>query len=135
MVDKVKMQAVAGGGRICFRGDSRDPSEMFKRGFFSREKKSKWKFWQDRDTSLTSPVLIWWICDSDVALLSVGTPAVLTPCPARNCTRRVGVRVISLSRVSHSKQSFAESIQLVWPDHQHTTPEARATPAGGCLVV
>ena len=49
MVDRVKMQAVAGGGRICFRGDSRDPSEMFQRGFFSREKKSKWKFWQDRD--------------------------------------------------------------------------------------
>ena len=38
MVDKVKMQAVAGGGRICFRGDSRDPSEMFKRGFFSGRK-------------------------------------------------------------------------------------------------
>src|ERR1700689_4120047 len=49
MADKVKMQAVAGGGRICFRGDSRDPSEMFQRGFFSREKKSKWKFWQNRD--------------------------------------------------------------------------------------
>jgi hypothetical protein len=49
MVDRVKMQAVAGGGRICFRGDTRDPNEMFQRGFFSREKKSKWKFWQNRD--------------------------------------------------------------------------------------
>src|SRR5580658_7229719 len=49
MVDRVKMKAVAGGGRICFRGDTRDPNGMFQRGFFSREKKSKWKFWQNRD--------------------------------------------------------------------------------------
>ena len=49
MVDRVKMKAVAGGGRICFRGDTRDPNEMFQRGFFSREKKSTWKFWQNRD--------------------------------------------------------------------------------------
>lgn len=27
----------AGGGRICFRGDSRPPSEMFTKGFFTRE--------------------------------------------------------------------------------------------------
>jgi hypothetical protein len=49
MADNVKMKAVAGGGRICFRGDTRDPNEMFQRGFFSREKKSTWKFWQNRD--------------------------------------------------------------------------------------
>lgn len=38
---KVEMQDVAGGGRICFRGDSREPAVMFKQGFFSREPNSK----------------------------------------------------------------------------------------------
>ena len=32
----VQMQSVAGGGRICFRGDDREPSTMFRAGFFSR---------------------------------------------------------------------------------------------------
>lgn len=38
---RVEMQDVAGGGRVCFRGDSREPAVMFKQGFFSREPNSK----------------------------------------------------------------------------------------------
>jgi hypothetical protein len=38
---KVEMQDVAGGGRICFRGDSREPSVIFKQGFFSRRPDAK----------------------------------------------------------------------------------------------
>lgn len=38
---RVEMQDVAGGGRICFRGDSREPAVLFKEGFFSREPQKK----------------------------------------------------------------------------------------------
>jgi hypothetical protein len=38
---KHKAAAVAGGGRICFRGDTRDPAEMFKQGFFSKDSGSE----------------------------------------------------------------------------------------------
>jgi hypothetical protein len=40
----VEMQDVAGGGRICFRGDDRPPSVMFNQGFFSRKPASKIKY-------------------------------------------------------------------------------------------
>jgi hypothetical protein len=40
----VETQKVVGGGRICFRGDDRDPSEMFASGFFSRQKNSAIKY-------------------------------------------------------------------------------------------
>src|SRR6478752_1153805 len=36
MATSVQTQTVAGGGRICFRGDDREPSVMFKQGFYSR---------------------------------------------------------------------------------------------------
>ena len=40
----VDTQKVAGGGRICFRGDSRPPSIIFKEGFHSREPDSKIRY-------------------------------------------------------------------------------------------
>ena len=40
----VEMQSVAGGGRICFRGDDREPSAMFKQGFFSRKPEGPIKY-------------------------------------------------------------------------------------------
>jgi hypothetical protein len=52
--------------------------------------------------------------------------------PAYQASPRMPLR---LSRASHSRRSFAESIQLVWPDHQHTTQEGRATLGAGCLSV
>jgi len=44
MSTSVEMQDVAGGGRICFRGDDREPSAMFKLGFFSRKPASTIKY-------------------------------------------------------------------------------------------
>ena len=32
----VQQRPIAGGGRICFRGDTRSPKEIFKNGFFTR---------------------------------------------------------------------------------------------------
>jgi len=41
MATPVQTQSVAGGGRVCFRGDDREPSVMFKQGFYSRTKQSR----------------------------------------------------------------------------------------------
>lgn len=40
VMDPVSAKPVVGGGRICFRGDTREPNVMFKNGFHSREGES-----------------------------------------------------------------------------------------------
>ncbi len=54
MSTNVQMQPVAGGGRICFRGDDREPSVMFKQGFYSRNPASQVKY----NASNPAPLLI-----------------------------------------------------------------------------
>jgi hypothetical protein len=41
MATPVQTQTVVGGGRVCFRGDTREPSIMFKQGFFSRREQDR----------------------------------------------------------------------------------------------
>lgn len=41
VLQPVDTQKVVGGGRLCFRGDTRPPSQMFSQGFFSRDQTSK----------------------------------------------------------------------------------------------
>jgi hypothetical protein len=41
VLQPVDTQKVVGGGRLCFRGDTRPPAQMFSQGFFSRNQTSK----------------------------------------------------------------------------------------------
>jgi hypothetical protein len=54
MATNVQMQTVAGNGRICFRGDDREPSAMFRQGFYSRKKDSPIQY----NASSPAPLLI-----------------------------------------------------------------------------
>jgi hypothetical protein len=54
MATNVQMQTVAGGGRICFRGDDREPSAMFRAGFFSRRTKGAVRY----NEATPAPLLI-----------------------------------------------------------------------------